>query len=62
MTIGSNIIFRERLDSTNILASSILKTDTPSEGTVIRAGVQTAGKGQANASVVRLIIKQKIEH
>ena len=50
MTIGSNIIFCKELDSTNILASSILKTNTPQEGTVIRAGFQTAGKGQANAS------------
>ena len=50
MTIGSNIIFREKLDSTNIFASSILKTDAPHEGTVISAGVQTAGKGQMGAS------------
>ena len=50
MIIGSNIIFRAKLDSTNVFASSILKTDAPVEGTVIRAGVQTAGKGQMNAS------------
>ena len=46
MIIGSNIIFREKLDSTNIFASSMLKTNTLCEGTIIRAGIQTAGKGQ----------------
>jgi len=46
MIIGSNIIFREKLDSTNIFASSMLKTNAICEGTIIRAGVQTAGKGQ----------------
>ena len=50
MTIGSNIIFRTKLDSTNVFASSILKTGAPCEGTIIRAGVQTAGKGQMGAS------------
>ena len=50
MTIGSNIIFHPKLDSTNVFASSILKTDAPQEGTIIRAGVQTAGKGQMDAS------------
>ena len=49
MTIGSNIIFRAKLDSTNVFASSILKTGAPCEGTIIRAGVQTAGKGQMGA-------------
>ena len=49
MKIGSNIAFYKELDSTNIFASSILKTDVQKEGTVIRAGFQTAGKGQAGA-------------
>jgi BirA family biotin operon repressor/biotin-[acetyl-CoA-carboxylase] ligase len=49
MTIGSNIIFHAKLDSTNVLASSMLKTGAPQEGTVITAGVQTAGKGQMGA-------------
>ena len=50
MTIGSNTIFHEKLNSTNVFASSLLKTETLIEGTVIRAGVQTAGKGQIGAS------------
>ena len=50
MTIGSNIIFCEKLDSTNTFAFSLLKTDAPPEGTIVRAGVQTAGKGQMGAS------------
>ena len=49
MIIGSNIIFCTKVDSTNILASFILKADAPQEGTIIRAGVQTAGKGQTGA-------------
>ena len=49
MTIGSNIIFRKELDSTNIFASSLLKAETVCEGTVIRAEVQTAVKGQMGA-------------
>ena len=48
--IPSNIIFHEKLDSTNVFASSLLKTEPLSEGTVISAGVQTAGKGQMGAS------------
>jgi len=48
--IPSNIIFHEKLDSTNVFASSLLKTEALSEGTVIMAGVQTAGKGQMGTS------------
>jgi BirA family biotin operon repressor/biotin-[acetyl-CoA-carboxylase] ligase len=49
MPIPSNIIFHEKLDSTNVFASSLLKTESLCEGTVIRAGVQTVGKGQMGA-------------
>ena len=50
MKIGSNIIFHTKLVSTNLLASSILKIESPKEGTIIMAGFQTGGKGQVGAS------------
>ncbi|MDR2886565.1 MAG: biotin--[acetyl-CoA-carboxylase] ligase [Bacteroidales bacterium] len=71
MIIGSNIIFYAKLDSTNTVASSILKTCAPDEGTVIRAGFQTAGKGQVgsrwesedgqNMLITTILYPQKIQ-
>lgn len=46
MIIGSFLIFREELPSTNSEASYLLKREDVPEGTVIRAGFQTAGRGQ----------------
>lgn len=46
MIIGSNIIFYETLQSTNITAALILKGHEVQEGTVIFTDFQTAGKGQ----------------
>ncbi|HCC70289.1 MAG TPA: biotin--[acetyl-CoA-carboxylase] ligase [Bacteroidales bacterium] len=46
MIIGSNIIYREKVSSTNELAAEMLKDNSPSEGTVIFAGEQLHGKGQ----------------
>lgn len=46
MVIGSNLIVREELPSTNSEASYLLKREDMPEGTVIWAGFQTAGRGQ----------------
>lgn len=46
MIIGSNLIFRENLSSTNTEASSLLRRGDLPEGTVIHTDFQTAGKGQ----------------
>ncbi|MFH0843774.1 MAG: biotin--[acetyl-CoA-carboxylase] ligase [Bacteroidota bacterium] len=46
MIIGSNLIFRETLASTNTEASLLLRKGAVPEGTVIHTDFQTAGRGQ----------------
>lgn len=46
MLIGSSIIYREKVSSTNELASELISGLSPAEGTVIYAGQQLKGKGQ----------------
>jgi len=46
MIIGSNLIFRENLTSTNTEASLLLRRGDVPEGTVIHTDFQTAGRGQ----------------
>jgi BirA family biotin operon repressor/biotin-[acetyl-CoA-carboxylase] ligase len=46
MIIGSEIIFREELTSTNSHANNLLASGDLPEGTIIRAGFQSAGRGQ----------------
>lgn len=46
MIIGTSIMYYPEVDSTNTLAMRMLKTGKLSEGTVIRAGYQTGGRGQ----------------
>jgi BirA family biotin operon repressor/biotin-[acetyl-CoA-carboxylase] ligase len=46
MIIGSNLIFRETLTSTNTEASLLLRRGDVAEGTVIHTDFQTAGRGQ----------------
>jgi len=46
MIIGSNLIFRESLASTNTEASLLLKRGDVQEGTVIHTDFQTSGRGQ----------------
>jgi BirA family transcriptional regulator, biotin operon repressor / biotin---[acetyl-CoA-carboxylase] ligase len=46
--IGNHRIYLESIDSTNTFAQELLSKSNPTEGTVISAGFQTAGKGQAN--------------
>jgi BirA family biotin operon repressor/biotin-[acetyl-CoA-carboxylase] ligase len=46
MVIGSKIIFIPELTSTNTYAINMANADSVAEGTVVRAGFQSAGKGQ----------------
>ena len=46
MIIGSEIIFIESLPSTNTYASELILRERPREGTIIRAGYQSEGRGQ----------------
>lgn len=46
MIIGSNIIFRESLPSTNTYLEELLKSRDLQEGTIVHAGYQTDGRGQ----------------
>lgn len=46
MILGSNILYFDSLKSTNSTATLLLREKELTEGTVIRAGFQTAGKGQ----------------
>ncbi|MGM0667356.1 MAG: biotin--[acetyl-CoA-carboxylase] ligase [Bacteroidota bacterium] len=46
MLIGSNIIYREKVSSTNVLAAEMLSGTSVPEGSVIYAGEQYSGKGQ----------------
>ena len=48
MPIGSRIIYRDKVSSTNTLAREILDDDSSCEGTVIFASEQSKGKGQGN--------------
>ena len=50
MTIGIERIFREELTSTNNHAIKLLSVEKPREGTIIRTGYQTAGRGQPGNS------------
>ena len=44
--IGRNLIYLHEVDSTNSYASALLKNVKPPEGTMIRTGSQTQGRGQ----------------
>ena len=46
MIIGSKKIFLKKLTSTNSYLSQLLLTELMTEGTIIQAGFQTAGRGQ----------------
>jgi BirA family transcriptional regulator, biotin operon repressor / biotin---[acetyl-CoA-carboxylase] ligase len=46
MKIGSDIIFIKDLTSTNSYSLSLLKKETPSEGTIVYTNYQTGGRGQ----------------
>jgi BirA family biotin operon repressor/biotin-[acetyl-CoA-carboxylase] ligase len=46
MIIGSKVIFKHSLESTNNYASDLLKQEKLPEGTVIHSNYQTAGRGQ----------------
>lgn len=46
MVIGSKVIYRDSLESTNNFASGMIKQEMVPEGTVIHAGYQSAGRGQ----------------
>lgn len=46
MIIGSKIIFRNNLSSTNTHAIQLLSQEKPVEGTIITTDFQTAGRGQ----------------
>lgn len=50
MIIGAKKIFYENLSSTNSFAASLLKRENLQEGTVIRAGFQSSGRGQSGNS------------
>lgn len=50
MIIGSKIIFRENLSSTNTYTIRLLADERPSEGTIITTGFQSAGRGQPGNS------------
>jgi BirA family biotin operon repressor/biotin-[acetyl-CoA-carboxylase] ligase len=47
MIIGSEIVFRENLPSTNTYASQILRDKNIKEGTIIYTNYQSAGRGYA---------------
>jgi BirA family biotin operon repressor/biotin-[acetyl-CoA-carboxylase] ligase len=47
MIIGSEIIFRKNLPSTNTYVLQILKSQRPKEGTIIYTNYQSAGRGQS---------------
>jgi len=46
MIIGSREIYFDTLPSTNSYATALTKFEKPSEGTIVRAGFQTGGRGQ----------------
>lgn len=47
MIIGSNLIFKKNLPSTNTCAADLLKENNPQEGTIVQTNFQSAGRGQA---------------
>jgi BirA family transcriptional regulator, biotin operon repressor / biotin---[acetyl-CoA-carboxylase] ligase len=49
-TIGNKVIMYSSVDSTNNEAWRLINSTSISEGTIIRAGFQTAGKGQGGTS------------
>jgi BirA family transcriptional regulator, biotin operon repressor / biotin---[acetyl-CoA-carboxylase] ligase len=46
MVIGSKVIFKDSLESTNNFASGLLKKEALPEGTVVHSNYQTSGRGQ----------------
>lgn len=48
MIIGSKVIYHDELPSTNSEAARLLRETELSEGEIIRAGFQTAGRGHGN--------------
>jgi len=50
MVIGSKVIFKDSLESTNDYASGLLKLEKQPEGTVVHTNYQTAGRGQQGNS------------
>lgn len=50
MIIGSKIIFRKNLSSTNTHAINLLSGEKPAEGTIITTDFQSAGRGQPGNS------------
>jgi len=50
MIIGSEIIFLSNVVSTNTTAADYIRSGMTREGMVIRAGYQSAGKGQLGNS------------
>jgi BirA family biotin operon repressor/biotin-[acetyl-CoA-carboxylase] ligase len=46
MIIGSEVIFKDSLESTNNFASGLLKKEALPEGTIVFTDYQTAGRGQ----------------
>lgn len=47
MIIGSKIIFRENLPSTNTYIGKLLRDETLPEGTIVHTNYQSAGRGQS---------------
>jgi len=47
MIIGSRKLYYEKLSSTNTMAATLIRKGNISEGTIIHAGFQYSGKGQA---------------
>ena len=50
MIIGSRLIFRENLPSTNTYIGKLLRDETLPEGTIVRTNYQSAGRGQSGNS------------
>lgn len=46
MPVGSKVIFIRNLPSTNTYALSLLASEKPEEGTIVRTDFQSAGRGQ----------------
>jgi BirA family biotin operon repressor/biotin-[acetyl-CoA-carboxylase] ligase len=47
MIIGSKLIFKETLPSTNTYLSQLLRDQNPPEGTIVYTNFQSAGRGQS---------------
>ena len=50
MIIGSSVRHYEKVSSTNTVASALLRSGKPAEGTVITASFQESGQGSAGNS------------